>query len=240
MGRSIINIVFIVFIAGNSLASPIDSLKRKVFEEHTLIYPRIYKPFQCKTAFSILFTNLPIDWVETSVDVPIFQVESKIGLPAGFSMNGSLQTIVVSNQLRIGPHWNYSLGKISFSTGFDVSFMYGRMTVAGFNNEATGWATHPIASIGISTGNVAFTVSGEINKLVSMRIKSGDAEVSKEKNFQSGYTLSLYMEQRLWKNHVMILGLINNFQKFFYPVWPAFSAFNRMYYIPQVYIGLVL
>ncbi|HEX2937124.1 MAG TPA: hypothetical protein VHO72_17345, partial [Bacteroidales bacterium] len=112
--------------------------------------------------------------------------------------------------------------------------------VEGFDNEAMGWAYYPNASIGFRFKKVAFTAYGEINNIFSMKIKSGEAEITNAKNFKSGYSVSFFMEQYLWKNHVLITGLINNFQKFFYPAWPAFSAFNRQYYIPQVYIGLVL
>jgi hypothetical protein len=241
MGRLLIISAFIIFFCQYSWASHADSLSRQsVFEENTFIFPRAFKPFKIKTAFSVLFTRLPMDWVETSLDIPIFQLEAKYGLPAGFSIKSSVQTIVVSNQIRLGPCWNVSLGKFAFGAGIDMSFLYGRMVLSGFDNEAKGWAAYPNLSVGFSTGKTAFTLSGELNNLFSMQITSGEEEISKANNFKSGYTFSLFMEQYLWKKHVMTLGLINNYQKFFYPAWPAFSAFNRRYFIIQVYIGIVL
>lgn len=72
----------------------------------TCIRPRVYKPFETKTSIALLFTRLPIDWVEKSAEVPILQACNVVGLPLGFSIESNLQTIVVSNQLRIGPRWN--------------------------------------------------------------------------------------------------------------------------------------
>jgi hypothetical protein len=206
----------------------------------TIIYPRVYRLFETKTSLSVLFTRLPMDWVETSVQVPIIQVYNKIGLPAGFTLESSFQSIVVANLFRMGPHYTCDLGKFSISAGCDATLLYGKMQISGFDNEAIGWGTYPAISIGYSIKDLAFTLSGEFHTIRSLKISSGDAEISNSKNFQSGQSLSLFMEQRLWKNHIMILGFTNNFQKFYFPAWPAFSAFNRRYYIPQFQIGLVL
>jgi hypothetical protein len=222
------------------LAAQNDSLKRKDFEDYTLMFPRAFEPYKAKAAFAVLFTRLPMDWVETSLDIPIFQFELKYGLPYGFSLKSTFQSIVVSNQIRLGPRWNTSLGKFAMGAGLDMSFLYGRMNIDGFNNEAIGWAYYPNVSIGLHFKKIAFTCSGELNNIFSMRIKAGEAEITSTKNFKSGFSFSFFMEQYLWKNHILITGIINNFQKFFYPAWPAFSAFNRQYYIPQIYIGLVL
>lgn len=209
-------------------------------KSHTIMLPYVFKPWETRTSVSLSFTRLPIDWVETSVEIPIVQVKNKLGFPAGFTLESSLQTIVVSNQLRIGPHWNAELGRFSFGIGFDAALLYGRMVVSGFDNKAFGWCTYPSVSIGFTTNDIAFTLSGEYSILQSLTVSSGNAEVSESKNFKSGQSISLFMEQKFWKQHVLTLGFINNFQKFYFPAWPAFSAFNRRYYIPQFYIGLVL
>lgn len=209
-------------------------------KSHTLLFPRKYKLLENKTSLSIQFTRLPIDWVETAVQVPIFDLHHKLGLSHGFTLESRLQTIVVSNQLKVGPHYTVELGKWSFTTGWDASFLYGKMAVSGFNNEAIGWATYPQLGIGYMKKDLAFTTIVEYHTIRALKISSGDAEISNSKNFKSGLSLSFYLEQKLWKNHVMILGYTNNFQKFYFPAWPAFSAFNRRYYIPQFEIGLVL
>jgi hypothetical protein len=172
--------------------------------------------------------------------VPLLQFNNKLGLPAGFTLESSFQSIVVSNQLRTGPRWNFELGMFSFAPGIEGALLFGKMEVAGFNNTAWGWCSYPNISIGFHAKDIAFTLSAEYTLLHLLKITSGDVEISRSRNVKSGQSIALYMEQPLWKNHVMILGFINNFQKFYYPAWPAFSTFNRRYYIPQFYIGLVL
>lgn len=205
-----------------------------------MVLPHVFKPYELISSVSVSFTRLPIDWVEASIDAPIIQISNKLGFPAGFSLESSFQTIYVSNQFRIGPHWNAEVGRFSFAVGIDAGLLLGSMKISGFNNKATGWMIYPTASIGFTANKIAFTISAERNTLQSLKISSGDAVTSDFKNFKSGQTVSVYIEQRLWKKHVLILGFLSNFQKFYFPAWPAFSAFNKRYYIPQFFIGLVL
>lgn len=207
---------------------------------HAMIMPRSYTPLETKTSLSVLFTKLPFDWVETSVELPVFQVNNKLGLPAGFTLESSLQTLFISNQIRTGPHWNVEAGKFSFGAGLDGAFMFGFMKIAGFNNKTKGWSTYPNITAGFRTKDLSFVLNAEGTFINSLKISSGDEEILHSKNFLSGGTLSFYIEQPFWKNRMMIIGVVNNFQKFWFPAWPAFSTFNRHYYIPQFYVGLVL
>lgn len=232
--------IFVLFLESTSTViasnnSPSDRIKYSAF-----ILPHRYGILETKTSISISYVRLPEDWVETSIDAPLLQLSNKIGLPGGFTFESSFQSIYVSNQFRFGPRWNVEAGQFSFAAGMDAGWLFGKMDIAGFNNKASGWMFYPNASIGFHTRNLAFTLAAERNTIQSLTLSSGNAETSDFKNFKSGQTISIYLEQRLWNNHVMILGFMNNFQKFYFPAWPAFSAFNRRYYIPQFYLGLVL
>jgi|WetSurMetagenome_2_1015567.scaffolds.fasta_scaffold30937_3 hypothetical protein len=207
---------------------------------NSIFLPAATKPWKSSTAVSVLFTQLPFDWVETSVEVPLFQLNNRLALPYGLSLESSLQTIFVSNQLRTGLRWNYASGKYSFSAGIDAALLLGRMKVAGFNNSAWGLSIYPVVSAGYIMKKARITMVAEYCFLNTLRITSGSTEISHQKNFSSGPCLAFYTEEPLWKDHIMIIGIVNNFQKFYFPAWPAFSTFNRRYYIPQIHIGLLL
>jgi hypothetical protein len=219
--------------AGNIV--PLESIKK-----NALILPHVYGTMETKTSVSISYVRLPEDWIETSVDAPLIQLSNKIGFPGGFTLESSLQSIYIANQFRFGPRWNVEIGKFSCAAGVDAGLLFGKMNISGFNNKASGWMMYPVVSLGYRTDQLAFTLSAERSTIQSLTLSSGSVETSDFKNFKSGQTISIYLEQRLWRNHVMILGLVNNFQKFYFPAWPAFSAFNKRYYIPQMYLGLVL
>jgi hypothetical protein len=207
---------------------------------HSMILPGSLNIWETKTSLSVLFTQLPFDWVETAVEIPLFQINNKLRLPAGFTLESRLQSIIISNQLRVGPHWNYEIGKFSFGAGFDSEFMFGKMQIAGFNNKSWGWSMYPSIMAGCRIKDIAITLNGELTYINSLKITSGNEEISHSGRLFSGISVSMFAEQRLWNDHMMILGFINNFQKIYFPAWPAFSTFNRQYYIPQFYIGLAL
>ena len=124
--------------------------------------------------------------------------------------------------------------------GYDVGFAFGFLNQFGFASSAQSWINYPNVSVGWRFKDVAFTLKGEAVVVTSFSTKQGDNEVSTEKNFNNGYTVALYMEQRIHKDKVLVLGLKNAYAKYHWMAWPAFSTFNRYYNIPEFYIGLIL
>jgi hypothetical protein len=233
-------LLIVVPLRGYSQLFKADNTHREDSDFHYMILPGSFRPLETRTSFSLLFTQLPFDWVETSVEVPLFQLNNKLGLPGGFTLESSFQSLVVSNQLRSGLHWNFVLRKFSFSAGIDAAFLFGKMKIAGFNNKTSGWCTYPVLSAGYKADKISFTILAEYSYINSLKITSGTSEILDSRNHESGPTISFFAEQPLWKNHIMILGVINNFQKFYFPAWPAFSSFDKRFYIPQFYVGLIL
>ena len=239
--ESVIIILFLVVsLQGYSLSFKGEKSNSEDSVFQFMILPGSLRIWETKTSLSVLFTQLPFDWVETAVEVPLFQINNKLKLPAGFTLDSRFQSIIISNQLRAGPHWNYKTGKFSIGAGFDSEFMSGKMKIAGFNNKSWGWAMYPNISAGFRIKDIAIALNGELTFINSLKMTSGNEEILHSRNLFSGITVSLFTEQRLWKDHMMILGLINNFQKVYFPAWPVFSNFNRQYYIPQFYVGFVL
>ena len=207
---------------------------------HSMILPGSLNIWETKTSLSLLFTHLPYDLVESAVELPVFQINNKIRLPAGFTLESHFQSIIISNQLRVGPHFNSDIGKFSIGAGFDNEFMFGKMQIEGFDNKIRGWSMYPNIMAGCRIQDIAVSLNAELTFINSLTIISGNEEISHSEKIFSGFSVSVFIEQRLWDNHMMILGFINNYQKIYFPAWPAFSTIHRQYYIPQFYFGLVI
>ena len=205
-----------------------------------MILPGSLNIWETKTSLSLLFTYLPYDLVESAVEVPLFQINNKIRFPAGFTLESHFQSIIISNQLRAGPHFNSDIGKFSFGAGFDNEIMFGKMQIEGFDNKIRGWSMYPNIMAGWRIQDIAVSLNAELTFINSLKMTSGNEEISHSGKMFSGFSVSVFTEQRLWDDHMMILGLVNNFQKIYFPAWPAFSTFKRIHYIPQFFIGLVL
>jgi len=207
---------------------------------HAMRLPHQYKKFGFQIAAGLSMVKPPMDLLENAIQAPLVNIHMTFGLPWKFSLEGDVTTIVVSNQIAIGPRLGFSIKNFSFNIGYDIAFVYGQLRQAGFNNSAKVWINYPNLSLGYKLKKMAFTLKTEAVIVTSVVQKSGENEVSRTKNFFNGFTAALYIEQRLWKNHVFIIGLKDNYEKFYWPTWMLFNTFNRYYHIPELSFSWIL
>lgn len=203
-------------------------------------YPHRYGKWKFQTSAGFSMVKPPFDLVENALQAPLVNIHATFGMPAGFSLEGDITTIVVSNQFSLGPRWNFREGPFSFNLGCDLAFIYGRMNFAGFKNSASAWFGYPNLSVGCRIKDIALTARGELVYVLQATSKSGENELSRSTNYYNGGTCALYIEQRLWKNRVFIIGLKDNIVKHYWPTWMLFSTFERYYHVPEIYFGWVL
>ena len=234
--------VLIIFLFAGMIPSMAYAQEKDTFDiaAASLYYPHRYQPKKFTMELAMSQVKLPFDWLETAVQAPLFHFHAAYGLPKGFALDGGFSSLFVSNQITLGPRWALQKNNISFNVGYDVGFAFGFLNQFGFASSAQSWINYPNVSVGWRFKDVAFTLKGEAVVVTSFSTKQGDNEVSTEKNFNNGYTVALYMEQRIHKDKVLVLGLKNAYAKYHWMAWPAFSTFNRYYNIPEFYIGLIL
>ena len=87
---------------------------------------------------------------------------------------------------------------------------------------------------------MSFTVKGELVVVTKSSSKSGENEVNRSKNFFNGGTLAFYIEQRIHKNKVFVIGIKDNYEKFYWPTWMIYTTFNRYYHIPELSFSWIL
>lgn len=80
----------------------------------SLYYPHPFKPGTVKLEVALSQVKLPFDWLETAVQAPLFHFHANYGLPKGFSLDGRFSSLFISNQVTLGPRWNYQSGNVSF------------------------------------------------------------------------------------------------------------------------------
>jgi hypothetical protein len=207
---------------------------------NSFIFPHVWKPGALKAAVGLSSTKFPLDYVESALRIPLLDVSATIGLPKGFDFSVNANSIYIANQVRAGVHWNREGKTFSTKLGYDMGFIFGRLTQFGFDNRTSAWSHYPNASIGFKVKDVAITLKSEVSVITYINTTAGGIKVSELKDFFNGGSLGVYVEQRLWANHVLIVGGRDNYVKYYYPVWPAFSAFNRNYHNIELFLGLII
>ena len=205
------------------------------FNENTFYYPHSYQSQQMISTLGVSAAKLPEDVVETD-DVfraPLFSYRMKYGLPENFVAEGSVETNIVTFNFMLGPKWNYNLYRWGFSVGTDLSYYTGKLEHFGFDTKFYGWAMYPNISAGYRFNKFAVSIKSELVFNLAEHSKNGESEIENNLDFFNGWTIGFYIEQPLWKDHFVVIGIRSTFLKFYYPMWAAFSTFDRKFYIPE-------
>ncbi|HTX89082.1 MAG TPA: hypothetical protein VMC08_08840 [Bacteroidales bacterium] len=228
--------ILITFLNGKAQ----DSIPAFDIGTKSMRFPHPYQLWKVQTGLGFSMVRLPRDWVETALQAPLVNLHLTFGMPLGFSLEGDVTTLIVSNQVMLGPRWNFLYRFFSFNLGYDVAYSIGTLNQAGFHNTGMMVSSYPNLSIGFKTKELAFTLKGECVILNWGTMKTGENEVSHSSNYFDGVTGAIYLEQRIFRKKVFVIGFKDSYVKFYWPAWMVFTTFNRYYHIPELYFNWVL
>lgn len=209
---------------------------------NSFYYPHSFKNNEVIQTIGLSSAKLPEDVIETDdiFRAPLLYYRIKYGLPYNFISEGGFETNFLTFHLSLGPQWTHEFGKLSMSVGADVAYWFGRLYQFGFDTNINGWHLYSNLSTGYSFSNFSVTVKFEALFILAQSTKNGDIKVSNNFDNFSGYSIGVYVEQPLWKDNFVVIGFKSNFTKFYYPMWAAFSTFDRFFYIPEFIFGFNL
>jgi len=189
-------------------------------------------------ALSVRNVIVPKDWALDNIQAPFFNYSAKYTLPRGFNLQGSLSTLFISNQIALGPFWNYSIGSYHFGVGYQVVFDYGILNQFGFKTILTGWEQQPSIIAGYSFKKSAIILRGDIYYTSVLHLNEGGNVLTVSKGFTNGYGITATLEERLWANRLFSFGVKVAHIKYHLVAWPAFPVNNYRYYVPEFILGL--
>lgn len=98
----------------------------------------------------------------------------------------------------------------------------------------------PNLTLGYELNNMAFSLITEATIVTSMTEYQDDIAIGSDYNEFSGIAFTLLLEQPLWKDRYLLIGIKLNYSNFYYPAWAAYETFDKYYWIPEFKVGLVL
>lgn len=237
--RLLITIWF--FLLGGILYAQ-DPVPKDTFDitHEAMQFPHYYKNWEFQVSAGFSMVRPPKDLLENAIQAPQAVFRGNFSLPYHIGIEGEISTLIVSNQIRLGPSYRFLYKNVGAKVGWDIAFVYGQLKQAGFDNSIVAWMHYPNVSVGYKLKKMAFTLKGELVVVTKSSTKTGENEVDHSKNFLNGYTLALYVEQRIHKNKVLVIGIKDNYEKIYWPTWMLFSTFNRFYHIPELNFSWIL
>ncbi|MCE9680633.1 hypothetical protein LZP69_16050, partial [Shewanella sp. AS1] len=97
-------------------------------------FPHHYKKWGFQVSAGLSMVRPPKDLLESSIQAPLAVFRATFGLPYNFSIEGDLSTLIVSNQLMLGPRYSYLYKNLGIKAGWDIAFVYGQLRQGGFDN----------------------------------------------------------------------------------------------------------
>jgi len=204
----------------------------------SFLLPQCLPPGHYSSALFLLNIVVPPDWSHDIIKAPMFCYAGKYTLTNSLNLQGSLSTLFVSTRVNMGPFWNYSLPRVHFGIGYQVAFNYGVLKQFGFNTTLTGWEQQPSITIGTNFKTMALTLRGDLYWTNALYVSEADNTIPYTDGFLNGYSVSLNLEQRLWKNRVMSFGFKWNYLRYHILAWPAFPVNKYRYDVPEIQFGL--
>lgn len=211
--------------------------------DQAFFYPRSMSTGEWDGLFDIAFARVPYDVVEENQTFrwPLFGIRGRVGLPSDFTIYGSVETDIIMFNVTAGPRWNYEFtDKLTANVGFDVSWFGGKINAAQFDQAANGWMAFPSITLGYRFDDVTLSGKFNTNHVLSLASRTGDVETSNSEGFYNGFTVSVWVEQPLWHDNYILIGVRANQMKFYYPTWLLAPTFDKYYLIPEFTLGLKL
>ena len=209
----------------------------------TLDYPAAMTPYNFRLSLGYSAIKMPYDIALEGATMkwPLIKFNAVMGLPENFLADGEIATEIVTNQFKLGGRWVYNFNdKLHGDVGYGLAYLYGQLKQSGYDTKISGWYSYPTIAFGYDFEVLTLTLRGTMSFINSLQSKSGSLETDFAVARNNGFSYSVTMEQRFWKNTTVLIGFQMNYLKMYYPQWPLFPAFNRYYWIPEFQLRFTL
>jgi hypothetical protein len=204
----------------------------------SFILPRVLPEWHYYQAISFSYVDIPSAWALQRINTPMITYNAKFSLPLGFNMQASLATIYVSNRLNFGPFWNYSIHNYHFGIGYQFVYDFGTLNQYGYKTKFRGWEQQPSITVGYSFKKTAIILRGDLYETKSIDFVEGGHSVPMWNSFINGYSISACIEQRLYRNKMISVGIKLNNIRYHFLAWPAFPVNQYRYLVPEFQLGI--
>jgi len=191
-------------------------------------------------SFTFSYVDIPAAWALQKVNAPLFTYSAKLSLPKSFDIQACLATVYVSNRLNFGPSWNYSIHNYHFGIGYQIAYDFGQLNQFGYKTKFSAWEQQPFVTVGYSFEKIAFIFRGDLYRTNSLDFNEGGHSVPMWTSFTNGYSISASIEQRLYRNKVISVGIKMNNLRYHFLAWPAFPVNQNNYWVPELQLGIKL
>ncbi|MFC2130166.1 hypothetical protein ACFLSQ_01905 [Bacteroidota bacterium] len=186
-------------------------------------------------------TMIPREIVEEEIaQIPMLEGRLNYKVNDNLSVHSRLMTNYLTNSLSLGVSWTQSWKDFSISAGDMTEAWFGIAQMDGFDATSYGLANYPSVSMDVKLAD--YTVKAKVEGIIFLTQEStiGNTSFKDNKEPFTGMIFSLSLQQSLWKDNDLELGVKLNYTEPSHHVWLAFSEMNEWMLYPQLSMGYSL
>ena len=234
---------WITLLAGIATVAEAQSIERWPLQPG-LYFPQAPPPGTWRESIGVVFTTTPPELTEEiRVGVPAIDFNIQHGVSKRIFLTARLQTQIVQSNLGVGVRWAKPLSDQLFvSAGWDATIWAGALQIEDvFNSQAYGVQTYPNVSVGYKlTRDLRLTMKSEAIMDLYYRSQVGSLAVEYNRRRVNGFAVSFVLEQPLYRQRHVSLGLRAAYSNFNWQFWSLFDTFDRNLFYPQLIFGFIL
>ncbi len=202
-------------------------------KNNIIFYPSSFQKWDYKISTGLSITRVPLEITEEEINtLPMINAEFKIGLPKKISVFTKLNTNYISNMISIAFQKNVFEKRAIIGLGLNTSFWFGHLYQEVIRLNANGFILNPYIIGGYKFNNFYISCKLE-NQFSTMRTFSEDATLAKSSQPNSAYSFQFIVEQPLWNNNWVAIGVKLNYAKFYYQAWLTYTAIDEYLLYPE-------
>ncbi len=203
-------------------------------------YPKAYTSWQYKAVLGLSVTKLPSAVVDDEINTfPMVTSDFRVGLIKNVSMNIQFYTNYLANNGSVGFQWNMLNNAVSLALGENTSVWFGHLQLDGIHLKSMGVLASPFLSIGYDVRDFMITARIEVQNSY-LKTLSEDMLLGEFYQYFSAYNFQFNIEQPLWNEHWVVLGVKLIYAKFNYQSWLTYSAIDEYLFYPEFSFGFIL
>jgi len=218
------------------------------FARQYFYFPKASDTWDISYLLGFTLTKLPAYIVEEEINTsPALFGALRMELPLNFSTNLLISSNYISNIGTLGLMYHLNLGLTNLSVGMNGSMWFGHLDIEYIKLKAYGILVKPIATVGFDFNDFLLSSSLELQYGYMKTFSDDDSYLEWEDEFisKSWYpasclSLRINVEQPLWNNNWVLLGVGLHWATFYYQAWITYSAIKQPLIYPEFYFSFIL
>lgn len=224
-----IKLLFFILIFNSLYVVSQNNIQKNDF----IFYPGSLSQWDYKFSIGLSLTRIPLEITEEEINtLPMINADFKMGMPKKFTLHAKLNSNYISNMISIAFQRNIIERRTVFGLGVNTSFWFGHIYQEVIRLNANGFIINPYIIGGYNFNN--FNISCKLeNQFSTMRTFSEDAILARSSQPNSAYSFQFIVEQPLWNNNWVAIGVKLNYAKFYYQAWLTYTAIDEYLLYPE-------